>query len=199
MGASPDAGRGPDSLPSGAAARAELPGVLLGIGAGAAFGLYITATKRLARCGADTTAAAPVSVLGAGLLVSPWLLVAPDGLATPRALLLIGWLALGTAALGYLLFTRGVTRISAATTGTLSLGGPLVATVLGIALLGERPTVPAALGAALLLGGLVVVSLPARGSRYRRPAPPAVESGGIRSRSTASIASGSSGVRNGRT
>ncbi|WP_079063883.1 DMT family transporter [Streptomyces sp. NRRL F-4489] len=185
-------------VPAGAA-HADVPGVLLGTVAGAAFGLYITATRRLARHGADPRAAAPVSVLGAGLLVSPWLLVAPGGLAAPRALLLIGWLALGTTALGYLLFTRGVTRISAATTGTLSLAEPLVATLLGIALLGERPTAVAACGAALLLGGLVVVSLPAgRGPRYR-PSPSSAAGSPARSRITASTASGSSGVRNGRT
>ncbi|MFK8844150.1 EamA family transporter [Streptomyces sp. Ac-502] len=78
-------------------------------------------------------------------------------------MLLIGWLALGTTALGYLLFARGVLRISAATAGTLSLGEPLVATVLGVALLGERPGAVAVCGGALLLCGLVVVSLPSRG------------------------------------
>ncbi|MFH8407000.1 DMT family transporter [Streptomyces sp. NPDC018019] len=146
-----------------AAARVDATGVLLGVVAGSSFGTYIATTRQLARCGADTTAAAPMSVLCAGILLSPWLFAAPDGLSAPRAVVLIGWLALGTTALGYLLFARGVTRISAATAGTLSLGEPLVATVLGVALLGERPGVVAACGAALLLGGLIVVSLPARG------------------------------------
>ncbi|MFD7666824.1 DMT family transporter [Streptomyces sp. NPDC059788] len=158
-------------LVPGAAARVDVVGVLLGIASGSSFGTYIATTKQLARCGADTAAAAPMSVLCAGVLLSPWLIAVPDGLAAPRALLLTGWLALGTTALGYLLFARGVTRISAATAGTLSLGEPLVATVLGVVLLGERPGAVAACGAVLLLGGLAVVSLPSR----VRPAPDGVE------------------------
>ncbi|MFE2374463.1 DMT family transporter [Streptomyces sp. NPDC059398] len=142
-------------------------GILLGLVAGASFGVYISATKRLGDRGADTTAAAPASVLCAGILVSPWILARPDGLAEPRALVLVGWLALATTALGYLLFTRGVVRISGATAGTLSLAEPLVATVLGIALLGERPSPSAVAGAVLLLGGLVLVSAPVRTSGTR--------------------------------
>lgn len=149
-------------LMPGEGARAEVPGVLFGIVAGCSFGTYIATTKQLARRGADTAAAAPVSVLCAGAVVSPWLLAAPGGLGEPRALVLVGWLALGTTALGYLLFTRGVARVTAATAGTLSLAEPLVAAVLGFVLLGERLGVAASCGAALLLGGLVVVSLPAR-------------------------------------
>ncbi|MEU9034946.1 EamA family transporter, partial [Streptomyces sp. NPDC048352] len=152
----------------GSGARADLLGVVFAVVAGASFGVYIAATKVLAARSADLGAAAPVSVLCAGLLVSPYLLVAPEGLAAGRSLALIGWLGLGTTALGYLLFTRGVGRLSAATTGTLSLTEPLVATVLGVAVLGERPAPPAAAGAALLLLGLVLVSLPGR-RRAGRP------------------------------
>ncbi|MFI2410278.1 DMT family transporter [Streptomyces sp. NPDC018947] len=149
-------------------------GVLLGIVAGAGFGIYISATKQLEERGADTATAAPISVFCAGILVSPWVFTHPQGLAEPRALALIGWLALATTALGYLLFTRGVRLLSGATVGTLSLAEPLVAAVLGVALLGERPGAAAVVGAVLLLGGLVVVSLPAR--RRTRPVP-ALEGG----------------------
>lgn len=151
----------------GSGATADLSGVLFGVVAGASFGVYIAATKELGARGADLGAAAPVSVLCAGLLVSPYLLVAPQELTTVRSVALIGWLGLGTTALGYLLFTRGVGRLSAATTGTLSLTEPLVAAVLGVVVLGERPAASAAAGAALLLLGLVLVSLPER----RRPRP----------------------------
>ncbi|MFG2873598.1 DMT family transporter [Streptomyces sp. NPDC048337] len=160
----------------GSGAQADVLGVVCGVVAGASFGVYIAATKELGARGADLGAAAPVSVLCGGLLVSPFLLVAPDGLAAPRAVALIGWLALGTTALGYLLFTRGVGRLSAATTGTLSLTEPLVATVLGVALLGERPGPLAAAGAALLLGGLALVSVPRR--RRAEPEPDPVPAGG---------------------
>ncbi|MFF5387798.1 DMT family transporter [Streptomyces sp. NPDC013012] len=148
-------------LPSGGG-RADALGVVYGAAAGASFGAYIAATKELGARGADLDAAAAVSVLCAGLLVSPYLLIAPEGLATAHGAALVGWLGLGTTALGYLLFTRGVGGLAAATVGTLSLTEPLVATVLGVALLGERPGPLAAAGAALLLGGLVTVSVPER-------------------------------------
>ncbi|MEV4949773.1 DMT family transporter [Streptomyces sp. NPDC053755] len=149
----------------GAGGRADVLGVVYGVVAGASFGVYIAATGELGARGADVGAAAPVSVLGAGLLVSPFLVFAPEGVVTSRGLVLVGWLGLGTTALGYLLFTRAVGRLSAATVGTLSLTEPLVATVLGVVLLGERPGPLASAGAALLLGGLVAVSVPGR----RRP------------------------------
>ncbi|WP_256107621.1 DMT family transporter [Streptomyces sp. ODS05-4] len=157
----------------GSGARTDVLGVVYGVVAGASFGVYIAATKRLGAGGGDLSTAAPVSVLCAGLLVSPALLIAPQGLATWRAAGLVGWLALATTALGYLLFTRGVGRLSAATTGTLSLTEPLVAAVLGVALLGERPAPLAAAGACVLLAGLVAVSLPGRRpAAPTRPAPP---------------------------
>ncbi|MFL9683706.1 DMT family transporter [Streptomyces sp. KL110A] len=146
----------------GSGARVDLPGVLFGVVAGASFGVYIAVTKELGARGADLGTAAPVSVLLAGLLVCPYLWVAPEGLAGARSLALIAWLGLGTTALGYLLFTRGVGRLSAATTGTLSLTEPLVAAVLGVVVIGERPGPLAAAGAALLLLGLVIVSVPER-------------------------------------
>ncbi|MEU6015733.1 DMT family transporter [Streptomyces sp. NPDC047515] len=152
-------------------APADSMGVLLGMIAGASFGVYISATKQLGDRGADTAAAAPTSVFCAGILVSPWALAHPDGLTEPRSLVLIGWLALATTALGYLLFTWGVGRISGATVGTLSLAEPLVSTALGVALLGERPGPSAVADAVLLLGGLVLVSAPAL--RRRRPVGPA--------------------------
>ncbi|MFF3013558.1 DMT family transporter [Streptomyces sp. NPDC057939] len=155
----------------GSGARADAVGVVCGMVAGASFGVYIAATKELGSLGVDLGAAAPVSVLCAGLLVSPYLLIDPEGLTAPRAVALIGWLGLGTTALGYLLFTRGVGRLGAATTGTLSLTEPLVATVLGVVFLGERPGPLAAAGGALLLAGLVLVSLPERRRAAAAPDP----------------------------
>ncbi|MEU7697955.1 DMT family transporter [Streptomyces sp. NPDC039028] len=160
-------------LPTGAG-RADVLGVVFGVVAGASFGVYIAATKEVGARGGDLDTAAPVSVVCAGLVVSPFLVVSSDGLFTARGAALVGWLALGTTALGYLLFTRGVGRLSAATVGTLSLAEPLVATVLGVLLLGERPGPVAVVGGLLLLGGLVAVSVPGRrpkGVREPRPEP----------------------------
>ena len=69
--------------------------------------------------------------------------------------------------LAYLLFARGLRRLSAAETATLTLAEPLTAALLGVIVLSERMSAPAALGAALILGGLLVLAAP---DVRRRPA-----------------------------
>jgi DME family drug/metabolite transporter len=60
-------------------------------------------------------------------------------------------------AVAYLLFARGLNRLTAAETATLTLAEPLTAALLGVLVLAEHLTVPATLGAALILAGLVVL------------------------------------------
>jgi hypothetical protein len=57
--------------------------------------------------------------------------------------------------LGYRLFTAGLGGVAPATASTLALAEPVVATVLGVALLGERLGPVGTAGAALVLTGLV--------------------------------------------
>ena len=70
-------------------------------------------------------------------------------------------------AVAYLLFARGLKLLSAAETATLTLAEPLTATLLGVIVLSEQLSAPAALGGALILGGLVVLAAP---DIRRRPA-----------------------------
>jgi DME family drug/metabolite transporter len=79
----------------------------------------------------------------------------PD-LAWGRSLALVLWLGVATV-VGYMCFVTGLRRVTAA---MLSLAESLVAAVLALAVLGERPPPLAMAGAALLLAGLVLVSLP---------------------------------------
>jgi DME family drug/metabolite transporter len=89
-------------------------------------------------------------VTGAG-----WLL-APGGAA------LALFLGIVPTAVAYVLFARGLERLSAAETATLTLAEPLTAALLGLVILSERLSPSAALGAALVLGGLVVLAAPRR-------------------------------------
>lgn len=67
----------------------------------------------------------------------------------------------------------GLLRLTAATAATLTLAEPLTATLLGIGVLGERLSVAALIGLAVLVAGLVLL---AAGSRTPRdPAPYALE------------------------
>jgi drug/metabolite transporter, DME family len=57
------------------------------------------------------------------------------------------------------MFARGLERIGAAETATLTLAEPLTAAALGVIALGERPSFAAAAGAALVLSGLAALAV----------------------------------------
>ncbi|MWA00308.1 EamA family transporter [Actinomadura sp. LD22] len=155
-------------------ARADLLGVALSLVAGTCFGVYTVAAKVLtgrSGPGAGATgmaAAVSVTLLAGGSVLLPWTLADLPALAAPRSAGLVAWLGIAATAAAYMSFVTGLHRVSAATAGTLSLAEPLVAAVLAVAVLGERMSGRVAAGAVLLLGGLVVVSLPARTSRTSR-------------------------------
>ena len=60
---------------------------------------------------------------------------------------------------------RGLERIEAGETATLTLAEPLTAAALGVIALGERPGAAAAAGAVLVMGGLVLLALRPRALR----------------------------------
>lgn len=149
--------------------RVDPSGVALGVLAGCCFGVYTVSAKRLIRRGVDMRAAAALTLLLGGLALSPWVLTGLPSLATGRSLLLVAWLGPVTAGLAYLLFVTGLRRVTAATAGTLALAEPLVAAALAVTVLGERMSAPVTAGAALLLGGLAAVSVPAPTGRSADP------------------------------
>ena len=62
----------------------------------------------------------------------------------------------------YFLFLRGLQKISSSTAVTLSLAEPLTAAILGVFLIGEHLSIVSWLGVAMLLGGIVVLTLGGR-------------------------------------
>jgi drug/metabolite transporter, DME family len=86
-------------------------------------------------------------------------LVPASGLLAPGGVALALYLGAVPTALAYILFARGLEQIGAGETATLTLAEPLTAAVLGVIALGERPSVTAAAGAALVLSGLAVLAL----------------------------------------
>jgi DME family drug/metabolite transporter len=150
---------------SGATEDVAPTGVLLALGAAASYAVYTLATKRLMDDGVRAEPAVAAIFTGGALLLAPTLLVLPTGwLATPAGAAEALFLGLVPTTLAYVLFARGLRRISAAETSTLTLAEPLAATLLGVVLLGEHLTPPTVAGGALLLTGLGVLALraPAR-------------------------------------
>lgn len=146
-------------LRAGGSAEVDALGVTLALGAGLSYAILTVAARRLLDAGWEPTRAM-AGVFAVGAVPSAVLLLVADGAAllTPRGAVLIGWLAIVTVALGYALYARGLRVLAPAAVGTLTLTEPLVAAVLGVAVLGERPGPVAVLGAGLLAFGLVLVA-----------------------------------------
>ena len=141
-------------------------GIGLALAAGLTYGLYTNAAKRLLTRGVGIVPLL-AGTLGVGaILLLPTLFGgSTPALFKPAGLIMIGWLGLATTAVAYLLYVRGLQSLPAATVGTLGLAEPLTATLLGILLLSERPTPRAAFGAALVLAGLLILTV----QRHRPP------------------------------
>lgn len=157
-------------LPAGLGAPSPT-GVALALVAGACYGGYTVSAKRLLDAEPDAIAVL-AATLGVGAVLSAPVFVAGAGaLASPSGALLVGWLGLVATAGAYLLFARGLTRVPAATAGTLSLAEPLTAAALGIVVLAERPSTGALAGALVLATGLALsATVPSsQASRSRTP------------------------------
>ncbi len=134
-------------------------GVLLGLGAGLAYASYAITSKHLLDRGVAGIPVMGVAILGGGLLLSPAVLFRDVGwVVTPVGIASALWLSLIAAGLSYMAFVWGLARLPTPTVTTLTLTEPLVATLLAVALLGERLRGLPLLGAALLMVGLLLAS-----------------------------------------
>jgi DME family drug/metabolite transporter len=142
---------------SGGTGSVEVVGLLLALLSGLAYAAYTVAAKSLMRAGhGSSTVMASAFGLG-GLVLLPVLVVQPLAwLASPGGLALAGYLGLVTTAAAYVLFGRGLAVLQAGPVTTLVLAEPLVAAALGVGLLDESLAAAGAVGAALVLAGLVL-------------------------------------------
>lgn len=139
-------------------------GMLLAIGAGAAYATFSLLSKGLLENHPAEMVMAVIFSLGA-LMLAPLLLTQDLAwLAQPNGLGAVLWLGLMATGLAYVLFGKGLQLTPVATAVTLSLGEPLTAATLGVLVLGEHVTLQAGLGIVLIFSGLVLLSL-------RNPAP----------------------------
>jgi len=115
-------------------------GVLLAVGAGASYAVYVLATKLLLDAGHASNAVIAVTfVLAGGLLVPVGLLAGLGPLVSADGVVMVAHLGVLTVAVAYLLFGRGLTGVGVGTAGTLTLAEPATAATLGLLVLGERP------------------------------------------------------------
>lgn len=147
----------------GGADAISIDGLAASLAAGASYGVYGLASKRLLVRGWTPTAAMG-SVFGWAAVASAPLLLLTDlrWLATGSGVAMALWLGLATTTVGYLLYARGLIGLTAATVSTLTLAEPLTATLLGILILNEQLSGSAVIGIIVLALGLVLLVLPRR-------------------------------------
>lgn len=134
-------------------------GILLAVGAGFSFAIYVAASKQLLAKHSSGAVILPAFLLAALLLSPSWFLFSKAWLFTPRGLAVALHLGIVATALAYILFTRGLQGVRAPTAVTLSMAEPVTATLLGVFLLGELLSASALLGILIVFSGLAIVSI----------------------------------------
>jgi DME family drug/metabolite transporter len=153
---------------AGGGATISVPGVGLAIVAGASYAAYTLSAKRMLSAGhAPETVMAVAFGLGAVLLAPVLAGTGAGWLTHADGLGLAVFLGVVPTAVAYLLFAHGLKRLTAAETATLTLAEPLTAALLGVVVLSEQLTVPAACGAALVLAGMIALATPERRLAWR--------------------------------
>jgi DME family drug/metabolite transporter len=132
-------------------------GVLLAMGAGAAYALYTLLSKVLLGQQPRGAVLFVTFTLGS-LFLLPVLFTADMAwLREPMGMLVALHLGIVTVGIAYQLFAVGLTTISVASAATLTLLEPLTATVLGVFVLGETLSPQALAGIGFVLAGLVLL------------------------------------------
>jgi drug/metabolite transporter, DME family len=150
-------------LAGDAGASVDPTGVALAVTSGVGYATYTVLSKRMLDSGEAPEGVMAAGFGGAGVLLLPALIVAGPGfLGTPGGLAMAAYLAVVPTALAYVLFARGLRRLSSGETATIVLAEPVTAAVLGVVALGEHPSPTAGAGALLVLTGLLVLAAPRR-------------------------------------
>lgn len=133
-------------------------GVLLGLLAGLAYALYTYAATRAMGTGhAGRGVMGGMFGIGAVLLAPVLILTGAPLLQSAATVGIASYLAVGPMFLAYLLFGYGLRRIRSSTATTITLIEPFVATLLAVAIVGERLSALGWTGLALIILGVTVL------------------------------------------
>jgi len=132
-------------------------GLLLSLGAGLCIGGYNVAAKVQLDRGVGALEVPTGSFVLGGVLLFPLLMTQPLGwVATPSGAALALYLGVATMALANVLLTRGMRVLTPGPATTLMLTDPVVATALGVVVLGETLAPVAVAGVLVILIGLLL-------------------------------------------
>jgi drug/metabolite transporter, DME family len=155
---------------TGHGAPADGIGILLAGPAGLCYAGYSLISRTLIAAGHCAAPVLGAMFAAAGLAVLPVLLASGTGwLGTWRGAAVALHLAACTTFLAYRLFGRGLRSTPAQVATTLTLAEPAVATLLGVAVLGQRLPALSWCGLGVLAAGLACLAVPARDRRGPGP------------------------------
>lgn len=137
----------------------DTSGIVIAIGAGLSFAVYLVASRRLV-VRANPVASMALVFATATMLSLPLLAFVDLGwIRSTDGLLMTLHLGLIATALAYVLFSIGLRTTSAPTAATASLFEPVTAGLLGILMLGESPDVGSRIGMGLLLASMAILAV----------------------------------------
>lgn len=135
-------------------------GLLFALAAGLSSACFVVGAKIQLDRGVTAIEITTASFTLGGLLLLPLLLVQPLAwVAQPSGIALVLYLGVATMAIANVLHTRGIHGLKPGPVATLMLTDPLVATLLGVIVLGEAPAPVALAGVGLILVGLLLQGL----------------------------------------
>ncbi|CAM5602909.1 EamA family transporter OS=Lysinibacillus sphaericus OX=1421 GN=LS41612_20840 PE=3 SV=1 [Lysinibacillus sphaericus] len=140
----------------------HLGGVGLAVCAGLSFAVYTNMSKQLMAQQEALPAVAMTFSICAVLLLPFSISSGFSWLAEMQNLWTMIFMGVMCTSIAYLLFLSGLQKISSSSAVTLSLAEPLTAAMLGVLLVGEHLSSTSWVGVAMLLGGIVVLTLTGR-------------------------------------
>lgn len=134
-------------------------GVMMSLGAGSLFAMYTLVNKEVVDKVPAVSAVAVIFSLSAVMLLPFLFIFETEGLFTVRGIVVTLYLGLATTTIAYILFSAGLKYIPSSSAVTLSLAEPLTAALLSVIVVGEHLSSTSWGGVALLLGGILVLTL----------------------------------------
>ncbi|MBI1350125.1 MAG: EamA family transporter [Actinomycetales bacterium] len=145
-------------LLSGGVTAPDPVGALAAASAGGCYAVYTVIGVRLSRDGGDPGAVLASSFSVGALVLLP-AAVASTWWWSPAGVVAVMWLGLGATTVAYLLFGVGLAVLQPGHIATLNLLEPAVATLLGVAVLGEALGVLGGIGCVLVFAALALLGI----------------------------------------
>lgn len=149
---------GRQAAPGGGVSAGTLPGVALGLLAGAAYALYTYASSRAIQSGEPSRGVMGAMFgIGAVLLLPVLLVTGAPLLQSWSTMAIAGYLAVGPMFVAYLLFGIGLRTVRSSAATTITLLEPVIATLLAVLVVGERLSPVGWAGLLLVFSGLAIL------------------------------------------